>query len=66
MFRLIIGIVIGIIIFIFAIQNVESVDYTFLAWTLIAPRAVVVIGTFIVGLFSGWLISGFRNIRRRK
>ena len=66
MIRLILGIVVGAVIIIFAVQNTESVEYRFLAWTLAAPRALIVIVIYFFGLFSGWLVSGFRNWRRNR
>lgn len=66
MIRFVVGIVIGIIIVIFGVQNTETVDYQFLGWVLSAPRSIVVIGVFVLGLVSGWFVSGFRSLRRRK
>lgn len=66
MIRLIVGILVGAVAIVFAVQNTESVDYRFLAWTLTASRAVIVIGVFVIGLFVGWLVSGIRNLKRRK
>lgn len=66
MIRLIVGILVGAVAIVFAVQNTESVDYRFLAWTLTASRAVIVIGVFVIGLFVGWLVSGIRNFKRRK
>ena len=65
MIRLIIGIILGAVVIIFAIQNTESVTYTFLAWSVTAPRALVVIIVFIFGLLTGWLVTGLGRIGRR-
>ncbi len=65
MIRFIFGILLGILIIIFAAQNTEIVQYTFLVWTLTAPRALVVIGVFLLGLVSGWLATGMRVLLRR-
>lgn len=66
MIRLIIGILLGAIIVVFAIQNTETVSYTFIAWTLSAPRAVIVIAVFIFGLLTGWLVTGLRRLGRNR
>lgn len=66
MIRFIIGILFGVIILVFAAQNSETVNYTFLVWTLTAPRALVVIGVFMLGMLSGLLATGLRMLSRRK
>ena len=66
MIRLIFGIILGAIVIVFAIQNTESVTYTFLAWSLTAPRALVVIVVFVFGLLTGWMVTGLGRIGRRK
>jgi uncharacterized integral membrane protein len=70
MIRLIIGIVVGAAVIVFAVQNTESVTYTFLAWSVTASRALVVIAVFAFGLLTGWLVTGIGRIgrmgRRRK
>jgi uncharacterized integral membrane protein len=66
MIRFIVGIILGIIIFVFAAQNTETVNYAFLGWTLTAPRVLVVIGVFILGLLTGWLVTGIRSLRKRR
>jgi uncharacterized integral membrane protein len=66
MIRFIIGVLLGIVMIVFAIQNTETVNYQFFSWTLTSPRSLVVIVTFVVGLLSGWLVSGIRHFRHRK
>jgi uncharacterized integral membrane protein len=66
MIRLIIGIVLGIVVIVFAIQNTETVTYDFLAWSVTSPRALVVILVFIVGLLTGWLVTGLSRLGRGK
>ena len=66
MFRLLIGIVVGAAAVIFAIQNTEMTTYTFLAWGLQAPQALVVIVVFLAGIVFGWLISGLSRLGRRR
>jgi uncharacterized integral membrane protein len=66
MLRFIIGLLIGAVTVVFAIQNPESVGYEFLAWSIIAPRSVIVIVVLLAGIVMGWLLSGFGTSRRRR
>lgn len=66
MIRLIFGLILGVVVVIFAIQNTESVTYTFLAWSVTAPRAFIVIVVFVFGLLAGWLVPGIGRIGRRR
>jgi uncharacterized integral membrane protein len=64
MIRLLIGIVLGMVVIVFAVQNTETVTYNFLAWSITAPRAVLVVAVFIFGLLSSWLITGLGRLGR--
>ena len=66
MLRFIIGILMGAVAVIFAIQNPESVGYQFLAWSIVAPRSLIVIVVLLAGMLIGWLLSGLRMGRRRR
>ena len=55
--KLVIGIILGAFAVIFAVQNVETVSYTFIAWTITAPRAIVLLAVLIAGVLIGWLFS---------
>lgn len=66
MIRLILGIILGVVTMVFAIQNTETVTYVFFAWTLSAPRWLILIAVFAFGLFTGWLVSGLRRIGRKR
>lgn len=59
---IVIGIVTAIVV-IFAIQNHQTVTVWFLFWEINGSRAAVLLLTFAVGFFTGWL-AGFR--RRKK
>jgi uncharacterized integral membrane protein len=65
MIRLIVGIILGAVVIIFAVQNTETVTYTFLAWSITAARALVVILVFVFGLLTGWLVTGLGRLSRR-
>ena len=52
---------IGIIFAIFVFQNAQVVEVRFLFWSAQASRALVLIGTLILGLVIGWLSSWLRQ-----
>ena len=64
--KLIIGIVLGAIVVVFAAQNTETVTYTFWAWSVELPRALVVLIVFVFGLFLGWALTGIGRLKRRR
>ena len=64
--KYIVGIVLGILVVIFAAQNGEVVDVTFFFWTVSVSRAVMLIGVFLIGLFGGWVLTSLARRRKRK
>ena len=44
---------------VFAVQNHQTVNVWFLFWEITGSRAAVLLLTFAVGFFAGWL-AGFR------
>ncbi|MBN1686998.1 MAG: LapA family protein [Spirochaetales bacterium] len=66
MVRLIIGALLGILVVVFALQNLDTVTYTFFAWSLDVSRGVVVIIVLAVGIFVGWFLTGLRRLRKKK
>lgn len=66
MIRLILGIVIGAVLVIFAVQNTEVVSFRFLAWAITMNRAALVIGVFVIGVLFGWLIGSIGRSRRTR
>lgn len=62
--RWVLILLLGGLLGVFAIQNVQQVDLAFLLWTF-ESRRIVVIGVSVgVGLIIGWLF-GVSNRRRR-
>lgn len=55
-----------VILGIFAWQNRDEVNLTFLNWSITASLALVMAGAFLAGMFSGWSIVGMlrRSARR--
>ena len=47
------------LVIVFALQNTQVVDVQFFFWTLSMSRALVLLGTLVIGLFAGWLIGRF-------
>ena len=47
-------IVFSLVVLIFAIQNREPVDVAFLMWSLSLRMIFLVLGTYVLGMFSGW------------
>lgn len=64
--RFILGVIFGVLVIIFMIQNVETVDIKFLAWSATIPRAIMVLVVFVVGIFLGWAVKGIGNLKKRK
>ena len=61
---IIIGLVIGILVIVFILQNIEMVEVTFLAWTISVNRAVMVLVVFAVGIILGWIVGSLGRRRR--
>ncbi|WP_165073778.1 LapA family protein [Paludisphaera rhizosphaerae] len=38
----------------FSLQNRESVTLTFLAWSTSLPKIFLILGTYVLGMLSGW------------
>jgi uncharacterized integral membrane protein len=66
MAKFIIGIIIGIIVIVFMVQNVEVVDIHFLTWTISIPRAIMILVVFVIGICLGWFIRSIGYRKKRK
>ncbi|MBN2534457.1 MAG: LapA family protein [Spirochaetales bacterium] len=70
MVKIIIGIIIAVLLIIFMIQNIASVEITFLAWTIIVSRVILVLVVLIFGIFLGIFVTEItwikKNIKTRK
>ncbi len=68
MTKFIIGIIIGILVIVFMVQNVETVDIKFLAWSVSIQRAIMILIVFIVGIGIGFVIRsiGYRKKKKRE
>lgn len=57
-----VAIVLLVLVLIFTVQNAETVNIKLLFWTLSAPRAVLIVLTFLFGVVAGWSL---RIVSRR-
>jgi uncharacterized integral membrane protein len=64
--KFIIGIVIGILVVIFILQNTEVVEIGFLFWTISISRALMVFMVFIVGILLGAVLKGMGKKKKKK
>jgi uncharacterized integral membrane protein len=64
--KFIFGIIIGVIVIVFMVQNVETVTVNFFAWNVTIPRAIMVLIVFIVGTILGFIIRSIGYRKKRK
>ncbi len=57
MAKTIIFIVLLVIVAIFVVQNTVVVDVRFLAWKVSMSRALMLLGTLLIGIIAGWLMK---------
>ena len=48
------AIVLLVVIIVLAIQNRAGVDLSFLFWSFRSPKILLILGTYLLGMFSGW------------
>jgi uncharacterized integral membrane protein len=51
---------------VFALQNREPVNLTYLGWNVSCPSALLIVIVYLVGMVSGWTVTGllWRSLRR--
>lgn len=52
------------LIIIFSLQNAEITDVKFLFWKLSISRILVILGSFVIGILVGILISLKKNLTK--
>lgn len=57
-------VVIAIVAMIFFIQNLTTIEVAFLTWSISAPRAVIFLIVFAMGLIAGYLLHALRPRRQ--
>ena len=60
--KTILAIIAATFIIIFALQNAEVTDVKFLIWKLSMSRVLVILGSFVVGVLVGILVSLKKNL----
>jgi uncharacterized integral membrane protein len=48
------AVILLILVIIFAVQNLASTDVAFLAWSISVPKVILILGTYVLGMLSGW------------
>lgn len=66
MAKFIVGIIIGVLVIIFMVQNVETVDIQFFTWTAHLSRALMILIVFVVGIGIGWVIRSIGYRKKKK
>jgi uncharacterized integral membrane protein len=62
--KLIIGLILAAVVVLFILQNVTTMELTFLFWTLSMSRALLMFLILSIGILLGWLLHGsFRKIK---
>ena len=59
----IVFVVLVIIMVLFVLQNTQVVDVQLLVWKVTMSRALMLLGTFVLGMVAGWLVGRFRGKR---
>lgn len=52
--RISIAVLLLIAITVFAVQNIAAVEVKFLKWSVNAPQVFVILGTYVLGMVTGW------------
>ena len=55
MTKTIVFLILVVLVLIFVIQNTQVVEFQFLAWKVSMSRALLLLGTFCIGIVAGWL-----------
>ncbi len=51
------------VIVIFAVQNLEAIEVSFLSWSVTVPKFLVIIGNYLLGMITGaWLFDFFKHL----
>jgi putative membrane protein len=61
MTKTIIFLILIALVIIFVIQNTQVVEFQFLAWKVSMSRALLLLGTFGIGIAVGWLSRRLRQ-----
>ena len=48
------AVLLAVIVLAFAIQNLGPVDVSFLFWSMSLPKIILILGTYVLGMLTGW------------
>lgn len=65
-FTFVLGVIIGILVVAFILQNTEIVEISFLFWTISISRALMVLLVFIIGIIVGAIIKDIGARKKEK
>lgn len=64
--KFILGIIFGILVVIFIIQNTEVVEINFLFWIISISRALMVLFIFLIGIMIGAILKTVADKKKEK
>ncbi len=66
--KITIAVVLALLMIVFAVQNIATVDVRFLIWSVTVPKVVLILGTYVLGMVTGWgLVEVLkRSLRKTK
>lgn len=64
--RLTVSLVLLALLVVFAVQNSETLQVSFLFWTIETRRVFILVGVLIVGIVLGWVLRAHGEARKRK
>ena len=50
----IVAVLLFVVVGVFSFQNWGNVDLSFLVWTTNVPKVFLILGTYVLGMVSGW------------
>ena len=62
----VVAVVLLLAILVFALQNLPAVDVSFLIWSMSVPKFVVILGSYVLGMITGWGLVEIIKLAFRK
>ena len=59
-------VILVILVLVFVFQNTETVKVSFFAWQISMSRALMLLGTFLIGIVAGWISGRYKRREREK
>lgn len=48
------AVILLLVVLVFSFQNRDAVDVAFLLWSMSIPKIFLILGTYVLGVMSGW------------